>query len=488
MVTGKRVFRTEASYAFERGARDAVIPFLRSRGFVIDDIQRPWTTPGQPHLVQARSPEGEEMRIRVRLCWRRDGKKEAQNLYSAAQLTAKTRKGGWNATLAYLEERDRAKGITHTLFFQRDIHAEVHAALVPSSMVAPIWRRQYEVSDALIRQGKLGSLRKNHAANGDSPTIWLQDDRVPEAHRVPDVLWNWPGVVDVMAMPVVRTAARPKYWRVLDAVAALGNPATVAEVREWLETHMPGVDYSDTRENLTHLTVNDANRRHYDRSRPSFRSDQGHERDALFRSGSGAGTRYERYDPVRHGVFDITIDAEGRHVSTQIVSATVVHALLRAEASVDASGLQVPLQTGEDGRERELRAVVLRRGQPGFRAKLLHAYGGRCAVTGCAVVDVLEAAHIVPYRGDHTQRVDNGLLLRSDIHTLFDLGLLWIDADMKVRVRPSLAGTDYATLDGVALGVPEQKEKCPHPGHLELHRRETAGIVDMFSAASLPAE
>ena len=483
MATGKRVFRTEASYAFERQARGAVVPFLLSRGFVVDNAQRPWTTPGQPQVVQVRSPGGEDMRIRVRLCWRRDGRREAESLYSAAQLAANTREGGWNATLEYLEGRDRAKGITHTLFFQRDGHAEVHAALVPSSAVAQIWRRQYEVSDTLIREGRLGNLRKNHAANGDSPTIWLQDDREPDAHHVADVLWQWPGVVDVVAMPVVRVATRPKYWRVLDAVIALGGSATAAEVRDWLESHMPAADYSDTRENLTHLTVNDANRRHYDRSRASFRSDQEHPRDVLVRSGSGADARYERYEPERHGVYDIVIGEDGRHTAVQVVSGSVANALARAEAFVDADGFQAPLPIGDDARERELRAVVLRRGQPGFRAKLLQAYRHRCAVTGCAVVDVLEAAHIVPYRGDHTQRVDNGLLLRTDIHTLFDLGRLWIDAEMKVRVCPSLLQTDYASLDGVSLALPEKPEDRPHPDHLESHRNETAGIDGTYNAS-----
>lgn len=476
MTTGKRVFRTEASYVFERQARDAVVPFLRSRGFVVDDAYRPWTAPGQPQVVPANSPDGEDMRIRVRLCWRRDGRTEAEALYLAAQLAAKTREGGWEPTLAYLEGRDRAKGITHTLFFQRDSRTEVHAALVPSWAVAPIWRRQYEVSDTLIREGRLRQLRKNHAANGHSPTIWLQDDREPEAHHVADVLWKWPGVVDVVALPVSGTGTRAKYWRVFDAVTALASPATVTEVRTWLEANLPGADYSDTRENMTHLTVNDANRRHFDRNRLSFRSDQGHTRDLLFRSGSGAETRYERYELERHGVYDIVLGSDGRHAAVQVVSGSVANALARAEAFVDAEGFQAPLTVGDDARERELRAVVLRRGQPGFRARLLQAYRHRCAVTGCTVVDVLEAAHIVSYRGDHTQRIDNGLLLRTDIHTLFDLGRLWIDGGMRVRVCPSLLQTDYASLDGISLAVPESPENRPHPDHLESHRDQTAGF------------
>ena len=81
----------------------------------------------------------------------------------------------------------------------------------------------------------------------------------------------------------------------------------------------------------------------------------------------------------------------------------------------------------KDERERAIRAIRLRRGQPAFRATLLEAYGRRCAITGCSVEDVLEAAHITPYLGSLTNHVSNGLLLPTDIHTLFDCGLLAIE-------------------------------------------------------------
>jgi predicted restriction endonuclease len=62
---------------------------------------------------------------------------------------------------------------------------------------------------------------------------------------------------------------------------------------------------------------------------------------------------------------------------------------------------------------------------------------------------VLEAAHIFPYRGPQTNHVTNGLLLRADLHVLFDLGLLRIDADsLTVELDPILNGTSYAELSG----------------------------------------
>ena len=60
------------------------------------------------------------------------------------------------------------------------------------------------MSRQLIDNGLTGGRRKkNHARNGNSPTLWLQDDSTPETHAVADVLWSWPGVIDVVALPQI---------------------------------------------------------------------------------------------------------------------------------------------------------------------------------------------------------------------------------------------------------------------------------------------
>ena len=106
----------------------------------------------------------------------------------------------------------------------------------------------------------------------------------------------------------------------------------------------------------------------------------------------------------------------------------------------------------EDARRQVMRAIKERRGQAGFRRELIAAYGGRCAVTGCAVLDVLEAAHIHPYLGHETNHPSNGLLLRADLHTLFDCGLVSVEpggADgARFAVAPVLRGSEYGALDG----------------------------------------
>lgn len=115
-----------------------------------------------------------------------------------------------------------------------------------------------------------------------------------------------------------------------------------------------------------------------------------------------------------------------------------------------------------DARNRVLREIVQRAGQSRFREQLRDAYRDRCAVTGCSLVPVLEAAHIRRYLGEHTNTVRNGLLLRADIHTLFDLNLLGINPnDFTISVAASVVGTSYEKLDGQPLRLPHDDSLKP---------------------------
>jgi putative restriction endonuclease len=103
-------------------------------------------------------------------------------------------------------------------------------------------------------------------------------------------------------------------------------------------------------------------------------------------------------------------------------------------------------------RTEALKAIKLRRGQKAFRNSLLKAHPQGCQVTGCNVASVLEAAHIKSYRGDDDNHVSNGLLLRTDIHTLFDLDLLRIEpVSLRIRLDDSLRDTDYWDSFGEAV-------------------------------------
>lgn len=69
---------------------------------------------------------------------------------------------------------------------------------------------------------------------------------------------------------------------------------------------------------------------------------------------------------------------------------------------------------------------IPRLGQRSFAAVVQEAYGQRCAVTGARILPTLQAAHILPVAEHGQHRIDNGLLLRADVHIMFDQGYLGV--------------------------------------------------------------
>ena len=131
------------------------------------------------------------------------------------------------------------------------------------------------------------------------------------------------------------------------------------------------------------------------------------------------------------------------------------------------------IDTDFDARELIERAIHIRQGQGQFRQALLDAYERQCAVTGCEVAEVLEAAHIVPYRGSHTNILENGLLLRADIHTLFDRHLLTITPDScQTQIHPDVRVGEYAALHGLRIRQTVDSAD-PDPRLLAQHNAES---------------
>lgn len=123
-----------------------------------------------------------------------------------------------------------------------------------------------------------------------------------------------------------------------------------------------------------------------------------------------------------------------------------------------------------DARQRVLASLAVRQGQQKFRNALKAAYQNTCALTGCSVVEVLEAAHIIGYRGKHTNRVQNGLLLRADIHTLFDMGLIGFDpSTWTVVLHRRMQDGPYRELHGSTPRLPKNEGKRPNVKALKLH-------------------
>lgn len=120
-----------------------------------------------------------------------------------------------------------------------------------------------------------------------------------------------------------------------------------------------------------------------------------------------------------------------------------------------------------DEREFESTTSAKREGQGAFRARLLDAYGRRCAITGEHTEPVLDAAHVQPYLGPRSNHVQNGLLLTKEFHTLFDKGLVTVTPDYRVRVSRALRerwnnGKRYYAYDGQALST-LPREAASHP-------------------------
>jgi len=147
----------------------------------------------------------------------------------------------------------------------------------------------------------------------------------------------------------------------------------------------------------------------------------------------------------------------------------VLEAMASAEVDQEAAADAGALDDDYDARLRIYRQIVSRRGQSGFRAALLEAYRRRCAVTGCDAAAALEGAHLRPYRGPESNTVTNGLLLRADIHTLFDLRLLAPDPVTRtIVVSKLLAGTQYEALSTLQLADPVAAWQRPNQEVLEI--------------------
>ena len=130
--------------------------------------------------------------------------------------------------------------------------------------------------------------------------------------------------------------------------------------------------------------------------------------------------------------------------------------------------------------------LVQRLGQRKFREDLMVLYGGQCAITGTNVKEALEAAHIIPYSGDQTDHPKNGLLLRADIHNLFDFGLISIDeATYSVIISKAMYGSSYQEYDGRKLYLPDNEQFWPSQEALKQHREE-AQLATSTSMKNLP--
>lgn len=168
-----------------------------------------------------------------------------------------------------------------------------------------------------------------------------------------------------------------------------------------------------------------------------------------------------------------TEEAEGQRLWMQVQERLEI---LGAFAPVNGAAAAV----GEGDAPRLGREYLTRGrlGQGAFRVLVTSAYQRRCALTGERTLPVLQAAHIQPFSRQGPNRTSNGLLLRSDLHILFDAGYLTVTPEYRVEVSRRIReefenGRDYYRLRGERLAVfPEEPDDLPGKEFLEYHNRE----------------
>jgi putative restriction endonuclease len=153
----------------------------------------------------------------------------------------------------------------------------------------------------------------------------------------------------------------------------------------------------------------------------------------------------------------------------------VVEELLRNEAENSIAQLDPESETDsgsdtEDDYREKIKVwaqIVRRQGQGKFRKHLLRAYEGRCCITGTTEEAVLDAAHIIAYNGPSTNNITNGLLLRTDLHALFDLNLLGIEPGTnRIRIHKSITDPYYRSLEMTQIRNPILETEIPSYSNL----------------------
>ena len=353
--------------------------------------------------------------------------------------------------------------------------SDIERVLVPMALLAP-FKRSAGPSLAQIGQWFMAAQ--------------LGDTSRPQC----DASLQVPSSFAALLSPEETDACRYRYgskrtWElVYEAVRACRRPVSVGEVGNLIAANLPHFKRNNLAPHLSMLSVNCFSRGNHAVNRTPRRTDGDNPYDKLIRLGEGRNVCFALYDPQVHGVWEL-VDVGAKVLRPRFVEAADAAELEQARNAVAAVGLFDPT---EDARQRILMAVVRRDGQPAFRRLLLAAYGSACAISGCAVEELLEAAHILPYRGVQTNVVVNGLLLRADLHKLFDLHLLGIDPiTRKVCLSAALRQSEYAKFHGAPLRMPRDPGQAPlaellahhqercgwmHAGEMTTHSTNSAGL------------
>lgn len=206
---------------------------------------------------------------------------------------------------------------------------------------------------------------------------------------------------------------------------------------------------------------------------PEWRCDNGHEFEEPRVIFEPAIEFVANYEEQYKEISDISISQLTAHtpryngqMSIQEVNIQWAIELLHSKSAVvldleaGEADNNTPILMTEDQRKIVERQIKQRRGQQKFRDQLLIS-NPICAVTGCELKDILEAAHIDAYRNDSHNHISNGLLLRSDIHTLFDLNLCAIDPNTNnIHFSEGPLKYGYQQFEGTTLNIKHTLSHC----------------------------
>ena len=136
-----------------------------------------------------------------------------------------------------------------------------------------------------------------------------------------------------------------------------------------------------------------------------------------------------------------------------------------------------PGMTEAPARYGEPTLVTPRLGQGAFRMLVTDIYARRCAITRERTLSALEAAHIRPYAEGGEHAASNGILMRRDVHSLFDAGYVTVTTDHRFEVSRRIReefenGRDYYALHGAAVEVPDRVALRPGADSLRWHNDE----------------
>ena len=144
---------------------------------------------------------------------------------------------------------------------------------------------------------------------------------------------------------------------------------------------------------------------------------------------------------------------------------------------LDGAHIAIPglaLEAAQTHRFGSPQTVLPRLGQGSFRVLVTDAYRRRCALTGSPVLHVLDAAHIKPFAQDGPHNIQNGILLRQDVHTLFDRGYITVTPEYRVEVSRRIKeefhnGHEYYAAHGKPIQLPDRPELHPSSEFLSWH-------------------